>query len=81
MGKFKLIKKGREFVVTALDGAVTIRPAFSKEYIVEVDCGNGKCSLTCDGDAQTVAKAISGLIMASVFFGQPVSMEKGGEEA
>ena len=80
MGKFKLVKKDSSFVVTALDGAVTIRPAFSREYIVEVDCGNGKCSLTCDGDTQTVAKALSGLIMASVFFGNPATVEKGGEQ-
>ena len=78
--KFKLVKRGSDFIVTALDGAVVIRPSFGGRYTVDVDCGNGKCSLTCDGDAQTVAKAISGLIMASVFFGQPVSMEKGGEE-
>ena len=78
--KFKLVKKGSEFVVTALDGAVVIRPTFGGKYSVRIDCGNGECSMECDGDAQTVAKAISGLIMASVFFGQPVSMEKGGEE-
>lgn len=78
--KFKLVKKGSEFVITALDGAVVIRPAFSRDYSVTVDCGDGECSLKCNGDAQTVAKAISGLIMASVFFGQPVSLEKGGEQ-
>lgn len=80
MEKFKLVKKGSEFVVTALDGAVVIRPAFSRDYSVTVDCGDGECSLKCDGDTQTVAKAISGLIMASVFFGNPAVIEKGGEE-
>ena len=79
--KFKLVKKGSEFVITALDGAVVIRPAFSRDYSVTVDCGDGECSLKCDGTPETVAKAISGLIMASVFFGQPVSLEKGGEES
>ena len=80
MEKFKLVKKGSEFVITALDGAVVIRPAFSRDYSVTVDCGDGECSLKCDGDTQTVAKAISGLIMASVFFGNPAVIEKGGEE-
>lgn len=80
LSKFKLIKKDNSFVVTALDGAVVIRPTFSGKYSVRIDCGNGECSLECDGTSETVAKAISGLIMASIFFGQPVSLEKGGEQ-
>ena len=80
MEKFKLVKKGSEFIVTALDGAVVIRPAFSRDYSVTVDCGDGECSLKCDGTPETIAKAISGLIMASIFFSNPAVIEKGGEQ-